>query len=86
MVDRHAMLEFIAAKAEYFSGQAYASEGQKIFADFNIMGIDFIEFFKQIDRDFGVRTRALTHRVEGKKKVPVDVSIGEIVDFLCTGE
>ncbi len=38
------MLEFIAAKAEYFSGLTYVSEGQKFFADFNIMGIDFIEF------------------------------------------
>lgn len=50
------------------------------------MGIDFIEFFKQIDRDFGVRTQSIIYRVEGRKKVPVDVSIGEIVDFLCTGE
>ncbi len=80
------MLNFIATKAEYVSGRAYVSESQNIFADFNIMGIDFIEFFKQIDRDFGVRTQSIIYRVEGRKKVPVDVSIGEIVDFLCTGE
>lgn len=86
MVDRQKTLEFIATKAEYFSGQPYVAESQNIFVDFNIHGPDFIEFFKQIDRDFGVKTRTITHRVEGRKMVPVDVSIGEIVNFLCIAE
>lgn len=82
MFDRQATLNLIAAKVERFSGQRYAAESQNIFVDFNISGSDFVELFKQIDMEFGANTKRITKRAVGRKKVTVDVSVGQIVDFL----
>jgi hypothetical protein len=72
--------KFVIELAKYFSGKENVVLIDRVFDDLGVNGGDFVEFFNEIDEKFQVETRQITEDENGKG---VDVTIGEIVNFLA---
>jgi hypothetical protein len=73
----------ILSLVEKYCGRKNALPTMRIYADCQINGTDFVEFFDEIDRTYDVDTTALTEKTDASGAVTaIDPEIREVIDFV----
>ncbi|MCC6479269.1 MAG: hypothetical protein IT552_08680 [Sphingomonadaceae bacterium] len=75
--------EWLLSHVTDFSGNKHPRLDQRIFADLDINGSDYVDFFDKIDKKFRVDTKIITEDQNGKA---VDPTVEQVITFIEQGK